>query len=100
MSCVSAATAFFDPTRANHGHPSSNHALLASLVRSLVARAQELGLREVYAALGSLSGALPALGFQPVAPGPVPDEVRFLRSYPKAPEADAPVLRLPLETRI
>ncbi len=71
-----------------------------SLVHSLIARAQELGLREIYALNGNSLDPLAAFGFAPISPGAVPNEVRFMRCYPKQSEAASQILRLELETRI
>ncbi len=79
-------------------HPAEE--VLPSLVYSLIARAQELGLREIYALNGNSLDPLAAFGFAPISAGAVPNEVRFMRCYPKQSEAASQILRLELETRI
>ena len=72
----------------------------ASLVGSLIARAHELGLRQLYALNEEASEVLSGLGFSRVSASAVPDEVKSMRSYPsQADEADG-VMCLELETRL
>lgn len=71
-----------------------------SLLRSLVSRAQELGLRELYAVAGASAAHFAPLGFQPVAPDAVPGEIRGARSYRALEREGHPVLRLELATRL
>lgn len=71
-----------------------------SLVRSLIARAQELGLREIYAVPRDAVGFFGGLGFAPVLAGSVPDEVKFMRSFRDECDDSTEVMRLGLETRI
>jgi len=72
----------------------------ASLVRSLIARAHELGLRELYA-LGNGAEVLGQLdGFESVPGSALPQEIRSLPSYAaKGGNADGAVC-LELETRL
>jgi N-acetylglutamate synthase-like GNAT family acetyltransferase len=74
--------------------------VLTSLMHSLIARAQELGLREIYALTGNSLDLLAPFGFAPISPGTVPKEVRFMPCYPKQSEAASQILRLELETRL
>ena len=71
----------------------------ASLVRSLIARAHELGLRELYAH-GDDSEVFDQLGFVSVAPDALPQEIRSLRSYAAKSDAADGVVCLELETRL
>jgi N-acetylglutamate synthase-like GNAT family acetyltransferase len=71
-----------------------------SLGRSLIARAQELGLREIYALPGKASDFFVGLGFSPVSRGTVPDEVRLKRTFPDGADDSTEIMRLELETRI
>ena len=72
----------------------------ASLVGSLIARAHELGLRQLYALNEDASEVLSGLGFSPVSASAVPAEVKSMRSYPgRADETDG-VMCLELETRL
>jgi N-acetylglutamate synthase-like GNAT family acetyltransferase len=71
-----------------------------SLGLSLIARAQELGLREIYAVPGEASDFFEGLGFFPVSRGAVPDEVGFKRVLPDELDDSAEIMRLELETRI
>ncbi len=69
----------------------------ASLVRSLISRAHELGLRELYVLTKNASAFFSRLGFLPVKREEVPLEIR--EYWKQCPEAAA-VLRLPLTTRL
>jgi N-acetylglutamate synthase-like GNAT family acetyltransferase len=71
-----------------------------SLARSLVARAQELGLRELYAVPRDAVGFFAGLGFSPVSIGSVPDEVRCMRTFRNECGDSTEIMRLGLETRI
>ncbi len=71
-----------------------------SLLRSLIARAHELGLREVYMVTKTASKLFAQLGFFPVSGAAVPFEIRFLRAYPDQCAESVEVMRLELETRI
>ena len=73
--------------------------VLSSLMRSLVARAQELGLREIYAWDGDAREALATLGFTPAPADAVPNEIRSLRSFPEDPQQLSSLVHLELETR-
>lgn len=68
----------------------------ASLVSSLIARAHELGLRELYAPSRVAGDVLTRYGFGEVPEGGLPDEVRSMRSYP----GEDGVVYLELETRL
>jgi len=71
-----------------------------SLGRSLIARAQELGLREIYAVPRDASDFFVGLGFSPVSSGAVSDEVRFMRTFRDECDDSTEIMRLELETRI
>jgi N-acetylglutamate synthase-like GNAT family acetyltransferase len=71
-----------------------------SLGRSLIARAQELGLREIYVVPRDASNFFVGLGFSPVSRSAVPDEVRFMPAYPDQCDDSVEIMRLELETRI
>jgi len=71
-----------------------------SLVRSLAARAQELGLRELYAVPKEATAFFAGLGFASVSIDSVPDEVKFMRSFRDECNESTEVMRLGLETRI
>ena len=72
-----------------------------SLVRGLVTRGQELGLRELYALPEGARKFLEGLGFRELNENELPREVRMLASYPSHdPQADSTILRMGLETRV
>jgi N-acetylglutamate synthase-like GNAT family acetyltransferase len=71
-----------------------------SLGRSLIARAQELGLRDLYAVPRNESSFFVGLGFSPVSRGAVPDEVRFMRAFRDECDDSTEIMRLELKTRI
>jgi N-acetylglutamate synthase-like GNAT family acetyltransferase len=71
-----------------------------SLGRSLIARSQELGLRELYAVPKNASDFFVGLGFSPVSRESVPDEVRFMRTFREECDDSTEIMRLELETRI
>ena len=71
-----------------------------SLGRSLIARSQELGLRELYTAPGEASDFFVKLGFSPISRGAVPDDVAFRRAFPDELDDSAEIMRLDLEARI
>ena len=74
--------------------------MAASLVGSLIARAHELGLRQLYAVNADPSDVLSRLGFSHVSGGTVPAEVRSMRSYPGQADDSDGVMCLELETRL
>jgi N-acetylglutamate synthase-like GNAT family acetyltransferase len=71
-----------------------------SLGRSLIARAQELSLREIYAAPGNAANFFARLGFSPVSRAAVSDEVKFMRTFRAECDDSTEIMRLELETRI
>ena len=71
-----------------------------SLGRSLIARAQELGLREIYAVPRNAANFFVGLGFSPVSRASVPDEVRLMRTFRDECDDSSEIMRLELETRI
>lgn len=72
----------------------------ASLLRSLIARTHELGLRAIYLLTETAPKIFGDLGFAPVSQEEVPREVQTIRSYRDVDAGTAEVLRLELETRI
>lgn len=73
--------------------------LAKSLVQSLLTRASELSLRDLYALPGDQDAALAEQGFVPIEVAEVASEIRMLRSFRGA-SRDAPrALRLALATR-
>ena len=72
----------------------------ASLVGSLIARAHELGLRELYMVTTEASDVLSRLGFSRVSGSTVPGEIRSMRSYPGQVDDSDGVMCLELETRL
>jgi amino-acid N-acetyltransferase len=71
----------------------------ASLVHSIVARAHELGLRDLYLLAGDPSGFFAAAGFTPVDRSEVPSEIRATCEYAEQCPESAVVMSLPLATR-
>ncbi len=71
-----------------------------TLLHSLIARAHELSLREVYIVTKTASKFFAQLGFSPVSCAAVPSEIRSLRAYPDHCAESAEVMRLELETRV
>ena len=72
----------------------------ASLVRSLIARAHELGLREIYLLTEDAPDFFRALDFETVDRADVPREIRSTREYREQCPESADVLRLSLMTRV
>jgi N-acetylglutamate synthase-like GNAT family acetyltransferase len=70
-----------------------------SLLRSLVSRAQELGLRDLYAVPGDEEALFEPLGFHAVDPGNVPPEIHTAATFREAAGDGSVVLRLELATR-
>ena len=71
----------------------------ASLVRSLIARAHELGLRDLYLLTEDASEFFAAVGFEPIDRSDVPSEIRSTREYKEQCPESAEVMKLPLATR-
>lgn len=71
-----------------------------SLVRSVISRAHELGLRELYLATDEGGDFFDVFGFRPAAIEAVPPEVRSMREIRDRAAAGARILRLDLETRL
>ena len=71
----------------------------ASLVRSLIARAHELGLCDLYLLTEDASEFFAAVGFAPIDRSEVPGEIRATREYKEQFPESAAVMRLPLATR-
>lgn len=80
--------------------PHREKGLGTSLGRSLIARAQELGLRELYAVPRNAADFFAGLGFSPVSISAVPDEVKFMHSFRDGCDDSTEIMRLGLETRI
>lgn len=70
-----------------------------SLLRGLISRAQELGLRELYAVDRGAAKLFLALGFKPVPTGEVPGDVRSIRACREHCRDVTEVMRLELTTR-
>ena len=81
-------------------HPHHPRQKFAALNISLIARSQELGLRELYAVAGDTSNFFSGLGFSPVPQDAVSSAVRRKRSYRNRCVASSDIQRLALETRI
>lgn len=71
----------------------------ASLVRSLIARGHELGLRDLYLLTENASGFFATLGFVPIERSEVPGEIRATRDFKEPSPESAVVMKLPLATR-
>jgi len=71
-----------------------------SLVRSVISRAHELGLRELYLAADEEGDFFDVFGFHPVESDALPPEVRSMREIGEREAAGAHILRLDLETRL
>ena len=82
------------------GAEPGNGSLPASLLRSLVSRAQELGLREIYAVARGTADAFAGVGFSPVVHDAVPGEIRSLKGYPEPQDDSVEILRFDMETRL
>jgi amino-acid N-acetyltransferase len=72
----------------------------ASLVRSLISRAYELGLRELYAVPGNAADFWEELGFAPVTRNEVPYQIRAMQTFPTEWDDSTRILCLELETRL
>lgn len=71
------------------------------LVRGLITRSQELGLRELYALPEGAKDFLEKQGFRVISADDVPREIRMLSSYGEnGIEDKREVLRMTLETRV
>ncbi len=71
----------------------------ASLVQSIIARAHELGLRDLYLFAEDATEFFAAVGFAPIDGSEVPSEIRATRVYKERCTESALVMRLPLATR-
>jgi amino-acid N-acetyltransferase len=71
----------------------------ASLVQSIIARAHELGLRDLYLLTEDASEFFAAVGFAPIDRSEVPGEIRATSEYKEQCPESAAVMRLPLATR-
>jgi amino-acid N-acetyltransferase len=70
-----------------------------SLLQSLLARAQELSLRELYLITEGAEKFFSNAGFTPVARDHVPDEIRSTSAYGEQYREDATVMRFRLTAR-
>ena len=70
-----------------------------SLLRSLVSRAEELGLRELYARPREAEKVFAALGFKPVSLADVPGAIGSLPAFSDPSDEAGQVMRLDLVTR-
>ncbi len=71
----------------------------ASLVQSIIARAHELGLRDLYLLADDASEFFAAVGFSPIDGAEVPTEIRSMREYKEECTESTLVMRRPLATR-
>lgn len=71
-----------------------------SLMRSLLTRTQELGLREWFAVTRNASQFFVKLGFSPISRDAVPSGIRFLSPFRDQCDDSTQILRLELQTRI
>ena len=71
-----------------------------SLLRTLLTRAQELGLRELFVVVPRFSELFEHAGFHPVDESDLPRDVRSLRSYPDPENGASALLRIQLETQV
>lgn len=77
-----------------------NRGIRATLVRSLIARAYELGLRELYLLTETESELFAPLGFSAVSRDRVPSEITSTSEYREQCPEPAEVMRLELDTRL
>ena len=71
----------------------------AGLISSIVARAHELGLRDLYLLTESASEFFTSRGFAPIERSAAPPEIRATSEFRRCPES-ARLMCLPLETRL
>jgi N-acetylglutamate synthase-like GNAT family acetyltransferase len=71
----------------------------ASLVRSIIARGHELGLRDLYLLREDAPEFFSAVGFVPIERSELPGEIRAMRSYKDECPASTRLMKLPLATR-
>jgi amino-acid N-acetyltransferase len=71
-----------------------------SLMRSLLTRTQELGLRELFAVTRNAAQFFAKLGFSPISHDAVPSGIRFLRPFRDQCDDSTQIMRLELQTRI
>ncbi len=71
----------------------------ASLVQSIIARAHELGLRDLYLLTEDATEFFAAAGFAPIDRSEVPSEIRATREYKDQCPDSAEVMKFPLATR-
>lgn len=72
----------------------------SSLLQSVVSRAHELGLKDLYLLSGEAHGFFGKSGFGPTKPEAVPDEIRRTREFRARGGGDVRVMRLALATRL
>lgn len=85
-------TAAVDPDRRRQG-------LGSSLLRSLLSRANELGLRDLYVLSDDAHSFFGRFGFEEIPRAALPPEIRATRAAREQPQPDGPALRLRLEAR-
>ena len=71
-----------------------------SMLRTLLTRAQELGLRELFVTVPRFSELFEHAGFRPIDESDLPRDVRSLRSYPAPGNGASALLRIQLETQV
>ena len=79
--------------------PERRKRIASGLVSSLIARAHELGLRELYVLTKDASEFFATRGFSVVERADVPPEIQATREFRECPES-AGAMCLPLETRL
>ncbi len=77
----------------------NNQGVRSSLLQSLLARAHELSLREVYLLTEDADGFFAKAGFSSIPRDAVPPEIRSTREFRERCSDPATVLRLQLATR-
>lgn len=71
----------------------------SSLLQSIVARAHELGLRDLYLGTESASEFFAGIGFERIDRSEVPGEIRATQEYVQQCPDSATLMQLPLATR-
>lgn len=70
-----------------------------SLVQSIVARAHEIGLQDLYVLEGESAAFFEALGFEEIERSELPGEIRSAPAFKKQSPESSAAMRLPLATR-
>lgn len=77
-----------------------NRGVATNLVRSMIARANELGLRDLHLLTETASALFTPLGFSAVQREQVPEEIASTREFREQCPQSARVMRLVLDTRL